>query len=523
MKKTININLNSFIFNIDEDAYNTLKVYLSKLEDHFLKQEEGAEIVKDIESRVAELFSLKINDNKQVINISDVEEVIKILGNVEDITGDKEKDIKEEQAKEVKTTKKLYRDPDSKLLGGVCSGIAEYTGINIVIWRILFLVFLFFSQIGIIVYLILWIAVPEAKTTAQKIEMKGGKITLSTIEKTVKQEFDDVKKNWKKMNTKKTADLIENLGKTLLSIIQILAQVFGKILGVAFLTIGAALIILFTISFISVGSENIYYSNGLFNTVSLLGLLQYITSLKTAWFLSITILIVLIIPVIAIINWGINLLFEVRTNKYLGFGTFAVWILAIIISVALSINISYSFKSLETKVVVENLIPDSTNSYNFKINPEYSNFVLPDADDIKSVTNLYEFVNSRSFIEKGGNIKTIPEIYFKIADDTVAYAKFTYLARGSSNRQAAENIKSIDYKYINDSSELIFNPYLNLKTKIWRAQEVKIDVYLPVGSRLTIDKKLIPMIYIENANDELKVSELTGKELIVTKQGYIIK
>jgi phage shock protein PspC (stress-responsive transcriptional regulator) len=178
MKKTISINLNSFIFNIDEDAYNMLNVYLGKLEEHFLKQEEGAEIVKDIESRIAEIFSMKIKDNKQVININDVEEVINILGNVEDITGDESEQAEEEKSKETKKSKKLYRDSETKILGGVCGGLAEFTGVSIVFWRIIFLVFLFVSQIGIIAYLILWIAVPEARTTAQKIEMKGGKITL---------------------------------------------------------------------------------------------------------------------------------------------------------------------------------------------------------------------------------------------------------------------------------------------------------------------------------------------------------
>ncbi|MDD2385467.1 MAG: PspC domain-containing protein, partial [Bacteroidales bacterium] len=264
MKKTVNINLNSFMFNIDEDAYKMLSLYLSKLEEHFAKLEEGNEIVKDIEARIAEIFNMRINENKQIINIKDVEEVVLILGNVEDITGE---DMSEQSSetkaedKKQKAKKKLYRDSENKQLAGICSGLSHYTGISTTTWRVLFLIFLFIGQISIIAYLILWIAVPEATTTAEKIEMKGDKVNLSNIEKTVKEEYDNLKKNFKNIDTKKASDTLNNIGKAFLNFLSITARVLGKIIGVAFLVGGALVIVALTIGLISVSKENIYFTN----------------------------------------------------------------------------------------------------------------------------------------------------------------------------------------------------------------------------------------------------------------------
>lgn len=195
MKKTITINLSGSIFSIDEDAYDLLRNYLSRIESHFSDGSERADIMADIEGRIAELFSPSGIQYVQVITIADVEKVIKIMGEPEDIADSA--DTTDGYYYSTKTGRRIYRDVDRRILGGVCSGMAAYLSLKVIWIRIIFVILglAFFS--GILVYILLWIVIPPARTIAQKLEMKGEPVNISNIGKAVKDEFDNVRKNLK--------------------------------------------------------------------------------------------------------------------------------------------------------------------------------------------------------------------------------------------------------------------------------------------------------------------------------------
>jgi len=195
MKITVSINLGGYSFNIDEDAYAELKRYMKSLEIHFAGEESASEILSDIETRMAELFRLRLTAFKQVISITDVSEAILILGNPEDIS-DNEGPTKREKFS-AHGYHRMYRDPDKRIIGGVCSGIGAYWDIEPWIIRIIFFALTLAGGLGILVYLILYIVLPEAKTTSQKIEMKGDPVNIHNIKESVKREFDTVRKNMK--------------------------------------------------------------------------------------------------------------------------------------------------------------------------------------------------------------------------------------------------------------------------------------------------------------------------------------
>jgi phage shock protein PspC (stress-responsive transcriptional regulator) len=195
MKITVSINLGGYSFNIDEDAYSELKRYLKNLELHFAGEESSSEILSDIETRMAELFRAKITGYKQVITIADVNEAIAVLGTPEDIADSESKSSGEKFSSP--GYHRMYRDPDHRIIGGVCAGMGAYWDIDPVILRIIFAAFILAGGIGVIVYLILYIVLPEAKTTAQKIEMKGEPVNIHNIKESVKNEFDNVRKNMK--------------------------------------------------------------------------------------------------------------------------------------------------------------------------------------------------------------------------------------------------------------------------------------------------------------------------------------
>ena len=191
MKKTLTINLNGIVFNIDEDAYQALKSYLNEIGAHFVSEEEK-EILKDIEARIAELFAEKLQGNKGVIEIADVESVISVLGHpnqFESEATESEETNKTEEPKKGKH-KRFYRDPENRILGGVAGGVAAYLDWDTTLVRIL-LVILVIIGFGwaIPIYLLVWLIAPEARTTAQRLEMQGKDVTVDAI----KEQFDSAK------------------------------------------------------------------------------------------------------------------------------------------------------------------------------------------------------------------------------------------------------------------------------------------------------------------------------------------
>jgi phage shock protein PspC (stress-responsive transcriptional regulator) len=258
MKKTFTISLGHSVFNVEEDAYEILKMYLDSIKNYFQKMENDSEIISDFELRIAENFSSKLSSGKQYINLSDVKEVIQIMGSLDDFqeiyndTENETENIKEEK----KTNNKLYRDSSNRIIAGVCSGVAEYFKIDpiivrvlffiavplnlivyIIFWigipskdfdpdlrkilyrdkengviggvskglsnylkidaniiRVVFVVSLFFGGAGLLFYLLLWIFTKEAKTIGEKMNMSGFNVNLSNIE-------DFIKKKTKNLNS----------------------------------------------------------------------------------------------------------------------------------------------------------------------------------------------------------------------------------------------------------------------------------------------------------------------------------
>ncbi len=191
MKKTISINLGGLVFNVDEDAYQVLKNYLDSISEHFKNEIGNEEIIADIENRFAEEFNQKRTGSKEAITLTDVNAIIKTLGSTEDFTSEKTEQA--ETAHEENTTtppkgaaRRLYRDTDNAMLGGVASGIANYFGTDTVWIRISFVVFSFAWGFAIPLYILLWIITPKAETAAQRAEMKGEPLTIKAIEEHVK-------------------------------------------------------------------------------------------------------------------------------------------------------------------------------------------------------------------------------------------------------------------------------------------------------------------------------------------------
>jgi phage shock protein PspC (stress-responsive transcriptional regulator) len=199
MKKTFSVNLGNRVYNIDDDAYVRLKEYLDSIEGYFSDEKEREDIINDIEMRLSELFSERLSVNRQVITFTDVEDAIKVMGDPREIGGEKGK-AEPAYARHERSggRRRLYRDPDNRVLGGVCGGLGAFLNIDPVIIRVILVILFFFFGAGLLVYIIMWIVVPEARTTAQKLEMRGDTVNASNIGNFFREEFDSVKKSFRR-------------------------------------------------------------------------------------------------------------------------------------------------------------------------------------------------------------------------------------------------------------------------------------------------------------------------------------
>lgn len=248
MKKTLTVNLNNIVFNIDDDAYDLLQAYLSDVEKH-LSANERTEVMADIEARIAELFGERLLKNKNVLNSDDVEQIIAVMGKPNQYSTDDDDDTQTLGDTDYKKhSRRFYRDPETKILGGVCSGIAAYLGWDVTWVRILFVLLVIFGVGTVIpVYIVIWIVAPEANTVAQRLQMQGEDVTVDSI----KSEFNNVRNYVQSDKVRSSAQTFGmRLGAVVRGLVKIVLGFVGAIFGfVGVILLGVLIITLIVLAF----------------------------------------------------------------------------------------------------------------------------------------------------------------------------------------------------------------------------------------------------------------------------------
>ncbi len=241
MKKTLTVNLGGTVFHIDEDAYKLLDNYLSNLRIHFKKEEGSEEIMNDFEMRISELLNERIRLGYEVISIEQIEEIITRMGKPEEIFDeeDSQHSTQTSYTKEKQVFKKrLMRDPDNRILGGVAGGLAAYMDWDPTAVRIALILLLFFYGSVIPIYLLLWIIIPMAQTATEKLQMRGESVTVENIGKTVTDGFERISNNVNDyMNSDKPRTFLQKLADTFVLIIGFILKFIAILLGIVLLPI----------------------------------------------------------------------------------------------------------------------------------------------------------------------------------------------------------------------------------------------------------------------------------------------
>lgn len=204
MNRTRQIVVDRRTFQIDEEGFQILNSYMKVIENHYKSLTYGKEIVEDIESRVSELFWMNAKNSRHVITVEMVKDVIAAIGTPEAIDGDLEdaphfdpSNYAEAEAPAERPRKRFFRDIETKKIGGVCAGLAHYINMDTSIVRIaaVVLVIMTFGY-TVLVYMVLWLLAPPARSTAQKLEMRGENVTIKNIQESIEREFEALRKKF---------------------------------------------------------------------------------------------------------------------------------------------------------------------------------------------------------------------------------------------------------------------------------------------------------------------------------------
>ncbi|MFC2097511.1 PspC domain-containing protein [Bacteroidota bacterium] len=529
MKKTIKININGIVFNVDEDAFDKLSKYLKSLEGHFSHSDEGKEIISDIEARIAELFQECLSPGKEVINITDVTKVLEILGQPEEFDDDDETSGQKESFKESLFSikgKRLYRDTDNRVLGGVCSGIAEYFNIDPVIVRIVIgLTFLFYLT-GLLIYAILWIAIPAADTTAKKLEMKGEKVNVPNIEKKIREEYEHVKDNLKKIPSteyyRRSRSFFERFFGGIGRIILVFFKIILAIIGVCFVIAGFSVLVgLFGGFFFSSETFNGHLWG--FDSFTLNSFLYKFADPSNVSLAMTGIALFIGIPVVAIIYAGIKMLFRFRANnRIIGASAFTFWLVGLGLLIFVGIDEGKHFSAYSQ--ASENVQIEQVNS---------NTLYLELSENIRIKGKTYDNYDSEFFgfddfriISKDEGDLFLGKANFTIeqSDTDNIYIKLKKKSYGLSQDMAQNNASTTEYKISQTDSLFVFDPYFVIpKNKKWRGQELRVIMYIPVGMEIYISESMEEILSYIYTLDNNYQRYIGGKTWIMKDGGLSLK
>jgi len=576
MNQVIHINFHGRVVPIEVTAFDSLTNYTDSLSKFFANEVGKEEIINDIESRIAELFQERLKKGATCITGEDVNAVIKSMGRPEDFDNEesgqslKQEDdhehtdkitasipkrfYRDEQNKVIGGVcsglanylgadpvifrvifavialafgtgvlayiilwiaapssasnqigglrKKLFRNPDNKILAGVCSGIGNYFGISPWIPRALFLIpfitiafnhdwgiFDLFSLIGfsfspgsLIVYIILWLVIPEASSTAEKLEMKGEKVDMNSIKNSVMEEMRGVQKKAEKL-AKEASSIASEKGPVLGNEIKTAARKGGKSLGdiiiflvkaFAYLSIGIVVLTLVVVLFsIAIGAIAVFPLKGFIVTDGWQNIF--------AWG---TLLFFIAVPVIGVITWIIRLFAKMKANrKILRVSFVCLWIIGWVCFIGLITSTLRDFKSINNPFEQEVVLN----------NPRVNKLRLTTSNERLNISDRNSFFSTDPFEGLEEDTAFIKNIEVRIRQSATDSFRVTMIkmANGRSRRTADTLASLISYNARQQDSLLVFDKGISInKRDKFRNQRVIVTVYVPVGKQIRIDRSL---------------------------------
>ena len=526
MNKTVTINLSGQVFQIDEDAYELLKGYLDSIHLRFRNSEGAEEILADIEGRLAEMFQANLSPRKNVVSIQDVDAVIQTMGKPEDFgdvdeaeptagnnatTGPSTSTNAHSTNAADKPYRKLFRDEDNKVVGGVLSGLSAYLGLHDPIWLRLIFAILIIVGIGspVVVYFVMWFLVPKAVTASDKLQMKGEPINIDNIERTIKEDLNDFRNNLNDVPNKpgfqKARTGLASVVAAFLDVLAIFLKLLKGAIGVTLIIIGLSALGFLTWN-ITIPTE--------FFSPSPVVIKYFFTSQTQSIIALVGLGLFVFIPFLMLVIWGFRLLLNQRyRSPRAGLGFLGLWIIGIIL------------------IIVSVIQGKSDTTYEKEVK-EQVNLVMP-ASKVLHVALLKDDRSNDPYFQFPGNGAVRVEkdmvygkenIKFTIikTTDTVFSVEKTYIANGSSREDAIAKAKHITYNIKQTDSVLSLQDYMSFPVadKL-RFQEIKVTLMMPEGTSVFLEKGLDAIIYDIKNTKNIYDSNMPDHLWTMTAEGLV--
>ncbi len=525
MKKTLTANISGTVFHIEEDAYEQLNRYLNTIRSQFGGTHGREEIMADIEARIAELFQERM-DGRQVVTVTEVEHVIAIMGQPEDYvselddsTGGSGSDA-EARSGATHQGKRLYRDPDDKWVGGVLGGVAAYFNIDPLILRLIYLAALFLG-FGFLLYFILWIVVPEAQTSAEKLRMRGEEVNVENLKRmfdegseTIRKGADKVATGAREAGARVGSTLGRNasgMGSTLATGLVAVIKVLGKVLGFALLGLGAVLAILLTVAFFGqyefiMGGEKLAEGT----TLQDLALLLFNSpgQLKWAWIAG---AVAVIVPIAGLLYGGISLLFGVGRSKWFAAVLVPLWVSALIVLAIIGTRIASDFSRREvniTEIAIDQ--------------PVGQTITIAAMDDPHFGHNTGHRNDDLELIKQEGDRVIVgwADMDVEQSPDSLFHLVVKRKARGRGSKTAGRRAMDITYTHAQQDSILRLAPWFSFPAEQkFRGQQVHFTLQVPIGRGVHFAPNAMNIIWdVENVTNTLD-RDMIGKTWTMTSGG----
>ncbi|MEY5051759.1 MAG: hypothetical protein RIS78_312 [Bacteroidota bacterium] len=563
MKTTVSIHLGGHLMHAEEDAHRSLVQYLDSIKNHLRDTEGREEILSDIESRFAELLMDRWSGKSGVITLKDVESVIQILGSPSQWTEgpvdafSEAESVSGKQAEtwersgyqgEIPAPKRLFRDGSRRVLGGVSAGLAAYFGLDLALVRVVVLLLGLFTGIGFFAYLVLWVAVPKARTTADRLAMQGRAVTLESIRNKVEEEYRAVEQTLQNPNNHRRWEAslrgwVREANGIAAPVLKGLGKLVGLVLalGTVVFLIGIGLVFWFFSMGLGVGDGLLV--EGDFSLHDWVALFWPSTlSWGVGWF---ALGLVLVGPLVLM---GVLAVRFLRGAPFRFMRTLlGLSVLAFILGALLAVMpLVYYAEDIEHKAVTTQTIPlDSTiktwslelmpafvdaqgrpidfegeawvTEEEFRIGSDQNN---PETESLDLVewdkeTTRWRKAQQRVYVNNLG-IRLVPT-------EGRALLKSNLRAAGRSKAQAKTRSALAGTSYVCDSTgrialaEGVHFP----KRDGFRMQKAQWTVFVPVGHSIRFDERLAPYLEETPVVGDFPVSELAGQRCIMTSNGLV--
>ncbi len=484
MKKTVSVNIKGMNFLIEEDAYELLQDYMNRLSHGLRNEKDSKDIIEDIEMRIAELCTSRLNDKKQVIEIEDIQLILDTLGDPsqylddEDSTTQEFKESANQKTYQQDRERHLFRDLENASIAGVCAGIANYFNIDVIIIRAIFLIMFFFGGFGFPLYIILWIVVPKAKSTIEKLRMRGKPITVDSV----KEEVEAAAKRFE-TETKSFANRIrreDHLSHRFSSF----GRIIGAVVGVFLIMKGLFFLVMFMIfgvfgvRVIPVQSDNGYLSLPELAQMTIETQSDYNWGYAGAMITAFSIIFFLLLL-------GIKLVFRIR-NRWSRLSLISLFVTGFIGSMMVLVI------GLKTgrELTIHGELEQEIGTYygeQLTIVPHLSSYANNNKFRIKSDGDWGMLGIKGDKISEAGI-----RIHYRLSSDSLFHVYQTMSAHSHAHKAALTKAKNIHHSMSVDSNIVNLNNYYTYPiTDKMRIQEVEIYIEIPTGKTVKINNETI--------------------------------